>query len=174
MALTDDILTALDSGPIADIAQQLDLGTDQVQAVVKDALPAILGGMAQNSQTDEGATSLANALGDHANANPLGDLGSLLGGDLGGSILKHVLGGSTPDVAGAISEKAGVDSATVQKILAIVAPIVMAYLGKKVLGGGGSADAGTVKDQVQAESKDAASKASTPDLGSILGSILGR
>ncbi len=174
MALTDDILKALDSGPIADIAQQVGLDTSQVQAVVKDALPAVLGGMARNTQSDEGAASLANALGDHANANPLGDLGSLLGGDLGGSILNHVLGGSTGDVAGAIGDKVGVDSATVQKILAIVAPIVMAYLGKKVLGGGGQADAGIVKEQVQAESQDAASKASTPDLGSILGSILGR
>ncbi len=173
MAITDDILQALNSGPIADIAQQLGLDEAQVQAVVKDALPAVLGGMAQNSQSDDGAVSLANALGDHANANPLGDLGSLLGGDIGGSILKHVLGGSTGDVADAIGGKAGIDTATVQKILAVVAPIVMAYLGKKVIGGG-KTDAGSIRDQVQAESKDANSKSATPDLGSILGAILGR
>lgn len=170
MALTDDVLKALDSGPIADIARQLGLDAAQVRTVVQDALPAVLGGMAQNTQSDDGAVSLANALGDHAGANPLGDLGSLLGGDLGGSILKHVLGGSTNDVAGAIGSRAGVDAATAQKILAILAPIVMAFLAKRV----GGKDAGAVRDQVQAESKDAATKSATPDLGSILGTILGR
>lgn len=173
MALTDDILKALDSGPIADIAQQVGLDSDQVQSVVKDALPAILGGMDNNAQTEGGATSLANALSDHAGANPLGDLGSLLGGDLGSSILKHVLGGSTPDVADAISKKSGIDAGAVKKILAVVAPIVMAYLAKNVVSGG-KADPGQVKEQVQKERAEAQSKAQTPDLGSILGSILGR
>ncbi len=173
MALTDDILAALDSGPITDIAGQLGLDTDQVRSVVKDSLPAVLGGMAHNAQTDDGAASLASALGDHAEANPLGDLGSLLGGGLGGSILEHVLGGSTPQVSDAIAQKAGLDPATVQKILKVVAPIVMAFLAKKVVSGG-SADPGVVKDQVQAERKEAESKAQTPDLGSIIGAILGR
>jgi len=175
MALTDDILAALDDGPIADIAQQLGLEQAQVQAVVKAALPAVLGGMANNSASDEGAASLANALGDHAQANPLGDLGSLLGGDLGNSILKHVLGGSTGDVAEAIGGTAGVDTATVRKILAVLAPIVMAFLAKRVTGGGTTRpDTGSLKDQLQDAVKDAVSKSGAPDLGSILGSILGR
>lgn len=169
MALNDDILKALDSGPIADIAKQLGLDTAQVQSVVQDALPAVLGGLARNTESDEGAASLANALGDHAGANPLGDLGSLLGGDLGSSILKHVLGGSTPDVSEAIGGKAGVSGADVQKILAALAPIVMAFLANKI---GGKADPGVVKDQVQKESQQA--QPTSPDLGDILGSILGR
>ena len=39
--------------------------------------PALLGGMDKNVQSDDGAPSLANALGSHAGANPLGDLGGL-------------------------------------------------------------------------------------------------
>lgn len=172
MAISDDILQAIDADQINSIAQQFGVEPAQVQAVIQDAAPAVLGGMSRNAQSDEGAASLANALGDHADANPLGDLGSLLGGGVGGAILEHVLGGSTNQVSDAIGSKAGVDGGTAQKILKVVAPIIMAYLAKKVTSGG-KADPAVVKEQVEAEKQQAEQKASTPDIGSILGQILG-
>ena len=68
----------------------------------------------------------------------------------------------------AIGSKNGASSIDAQKILAIVAPIVMAILAKKL---GGQASPGTVQEQVQQENQAAQQK--KPDLGSILGSILG-
>ena len=47
---------------------------------------------------------------------------------LGSGILDHVFGGKVPDVSQAIGSKNGATSVDVQKILAIVAPIVMAVL----------------------------------------------
>lgn len=172
MALTDEILASLQSGPMDQIAQQLDLQPDQVEAVIKDALPALLGGMEHNVESEGGAASLANALGDHADANPLGDIGALIGGGIGGKILEHVLGGSSPQVSDAISGTAGVSGVDVQKIMKIAAPIVMAYLAKQVFNGGGN-DAAVVKEKVKKESAAAKQSSSTPDLGSILGAILG-
>jgi hypothetical protein len=143
---------------------------DKLQGIIRDSLPALLGGMEHNAKSGEGAASLADALGQHADANPLGDIGSLISGVLGGGILDHVLGGATPDVSEAIGSKAGVSGAEVQKILKIVAPIVMAYLAKR-LTSGGKADPTVVQQEVQNASTEA--KAQSPDLGSILGSILG-
>src|SRR5215213_8495750 len=107
MALADDILSDIDSGTLNDIAQQVGVEPDKLQTIIRDSLPALLGGMEQNVQSGEGAASLADALSQHADANPLGDIGSLINGALGGGILDHVLGGATPNVSEAIGSKAG-------------------------------------------------------------------
>jgi hypothetical protein len=170
MALADDVLSGIDSDTLNKIAEQIGVDPAKVQSVLKDSLPALLGGMEKNVQSGDGAASLANALGDHAEANPLGDLGSLISGGLGSGILEKVLGGSTPQVSEAIGGKAGVNGVDVQKILAVAAPIVMAFLAKKVAGGG-KADPDAVKKEVQDASSTA--KADAPDIGSILGGLLG-
>lgn len=171
MTLADDILAQLDPGTLEKIAAQIGLDPGKVKGVIQDSLPALLGGMEKNVQSDAGAASLANALGDHAQANPLGDIGGLLSGALGSGILDKVLGGAAPNVSGAIAQnKEGVSGVDVQKILAIVAPIVMAFLAKR-LTSGGQADPAVVKDEVRKASTEA--KASSPDIGSILGGLLG-
>ena len=171
MALADDILAGIDSGTLDDIAKQLELEPGKVQEFLKDSLPALLGGLDKNVQSSEGAASLANALGDHAQANPLGDLGALISGVAGSGILEKVLGGKTPDVSEAIGGKAGVSGVDVEKILKIAAPIVMAFLASRVAGGG-KAEPGAVKDEI--EKANSAAKSDAPDLGSILGSLLGK
>lgn len=168
MAITDDILAQIDDKTLDAIAGQLGIDKTQVRNVIEDAVPALVGGLGHNVQSEDGAASLASALGDHANAQPLGNVEDLVGGLLGGGILDHVFGGKVPDVSQAIGSKNGASSVDAQKILAIVAPIVMAILAKKL---GGQASPGTVQEQVQQESQAAQQK--KPDLGSILGSILG-
>ncbi|MEO6605748.1 MAG: DUF937 domain-containing protein [Aeromicrobium sp.] len=171
MALADDILSGIDQDTLDNIANQLGLEPGKVQEVLKDSLPALLGGLDKNVQSGDGAASLANALGDHAQANPLGDLGALISGVAGSGILEKVLGGKTPDVSEAIGGKSGVSGLDVEKILKIAAPIVMAFLASRVAGGG-KADAGAVKDEV--EKANSAAKSDAPDLGSILGGLLGK
>ncbi|KAA1396116.1 DUF937 domain-containing protein [Aeromicrobium ginsengisoli] len=170
MALADDILADIDSGTLNDIAQQVGVEPDKLQSIIRDSLPALLGGMEKNVQSGEGAASLANALGQHADANPLGDMGALINGALGSGIIEKVLGGAAPNVSEAIGSKAGASGVDVEKILKIVAPIVMAYLAKR-LTSGGKADPADVQKEVQNASTEA--KAQSPDLGSILGSIFG-
>ena len=167
MAITDDILAQIDDHTLSTIAGQLGIDQAQARAVIEDAVPALVGGLGQNVQSEDGAASLARALGDHAGAQPLGNIDDLVGGLLGSGILDHVFGGKVPDVSEAIGSKNGASSIDAQKILAIVAPIVMAILAKKL---GGQASPGTVQEQVQNENE--AAQQQKPDLGSILGSIL--
>jgi hypothetical protein len=170
MALADDVLSGIDTGTLNKIAEQIGVDPDKVQAVLKDSMPALLGGMDKNVQSGDGAASLANALGDHAQANPLGDIGALVSGALGSGILEKVLGGSTPQVSDAMANKSGLSSDQVQKILKIAAPIVMAFLASRLVGGG-KADPEVVKKEVQKANSTA--KADSPDIGSILGGLLG-
>lgn len=166
MAINEEILAGFDDQKLQSIASQLGLRPDQVKGVLNDSLGTIMGGINKNVQSPDGAASLANALGDHAGANPLGDIGGLLSGVLGGGILGKVLGSSTPEVSQAIGNKQGVSGVDVEKILKIAAPLVMAYLAKRVTSGG-KADPGAVQKEVQK------AQSGMPDLGSILGGLLG-
>lgn len=114
------------------------IGTDQstVEQVVEAGLPVILGQLGNNASTTEGAAQLDQAVqSDHTGGSLLESLGSLFsGGDTnseGGKILDHVLGDNKSTASQEVSKQTGVDVATVAKILTFLAPLVMAYLGKK-------------------------------------------
>jgi len=98
--LIDNILGHLDNNQIGAIANQLGTDPATAQAAIEQALPLIVGGMAKNASTPEGADALHNALSNHAGGNVGDILGSMLGGSAGqagggglGSILGSVLGG---------------------------------------------------------------------------------
>lgn len=99
--LIDNILGHLDSNQIGAIANQLGTDPATAQAAIEQALPLIVGGMAKNASTPDGADALHNALSNHAGGSVGDILGSMLGGGGGqagggglGSILGSVLGGS--------------------------------------------------------------------------------
>lgn len=169
MSLVDDILKSLDSSQIEQIAKQLGVDSSTATSAIKDAIPTVLGGLNNNAKDEKGADSLASALSDHAGANPLGNLGELLSGDLGKGILKHVLGGSTGDVSTALGQKNGVNGGQAQLLLSIVAPLVLSFLGSRVATGG-KPDVTTVQKEV---AKETQASAGGLDLGSILGTLLG-
>jgi hypothetical protein len=117
-----------------------------VNSAISAALPAILGGLANNAATPEGANSLDSALEeDHAGGGILGNLGGLAGMIFGqpraaeppptqanaGGILSHIFGDSQGAVAQDVSQKSGLGMGQVAQILMMLAPIVMGYLGKQ-------------------------------------------
>ena len=116
------------------ITQNTDASEDQTQAVVSNALPALLGALQSNASSGEGAQGILNALGAKHDGGILDNLSGFLGSNDtsdGNGILKHVLGDKRDTVEQAISGKTGVSSGTVSKILAMLAPVVMGYLGKQ-------------------------------------------
>ena len=62
----------LDLIPIGDIAKQLGVSEDVAEAAVKQAIPAIVGGMAANAKDAGGAKSLEKALSKHATKSSSG------------------------------------------------------------------------------------------------------
>ena len=113
-----------------DLAGQLGVSPDKAQAILKMALPLILGKLGQNAKTDEGARSLSDALDYHAGRqyNSPQDIDE----NDGKGILGHIFGDSTTDrVAGEIGKEAGVDKGMSMKLLTMLAPLALAYLARK-------------------------------------------
>lgn len=168
-----DIREILEQIPVDQIAGMLGTDRASAQAAVEAAVPTLLAGMQSNAQAPDGAASLESALAQHQDGLIDGGVdASQVDTADGEKIVSHVFGGQQDQVASQLAGTAnlgGVGGDLVRKLLPILAPIVMSYLAKKILGGGNAPAGGGVGGEA----------AGTPagpggiDLGSILGGILG-
>ena len=132
--LVDSVMGNLSEAQIAAIATKL--GTDPAQArnAIEHALPLIVGGMAQNASTPQGANALNNALGEHAGFNISDVLSGVLssggasGSGIGGAILGHIFGGNQAAANQGLGQTTGLGQQNAGQLMAILAPIVMSAL----------------------------------------------
>ncbi len=124
--------------PIGQLAGQLGVSEAEAEQAVRTALPALLGGMQANAQDPAGEASLAQALSQHAGALPDGgiDLGQVDTDD-GAKIVRNVFGDNEEAVVNQLGGVGGLGGGLIAKLLPMLAPLLLAFLGKKVLGGGG-------------------------------------
>jgi hypothetical protein len=145
----DDILAEV---PMNQLAAQLGVDQATAEQAARQAIPALLGGMQANSQDPAGAMSLAGALGDHPSDLIDGgvDLNQVDAND-GEKIVGNIFGPNQDQVAQTLGGNLGGQAGgLIQRLLPIFAPIVLAYVSKRLLG------------QRQGDSQD-------DPLGSILG-----
>lgn len=168
-ALTDELFAQLEGAPLQQISQQLGVGKAQAAGAVSAALPLLIGALGKNASQPQGAEALFGALQkDHAGS---ADIGSLLGMVLGGGaatrqtdgagMLGHILGGQQDRAEQHLGEATGLGGDRAGQLMKILAPIVMAYLAKRMFSGSDS-DAATGM---------AGGRNPTAD---VLGAILGR
>ena len=134
------------SGPrLSQMSRQLGISEEQTREALPAALAALTGGLAQNAAQPQGAQQLANALNKDHDGGLLDSLDGFLGGmgggggaNLGGgglgagaAILGHVFGQRQQRVEGNLGRATGLNPQTVASLLAMLAPIVMAYLGRQ-------------------------------------------
>lgn len=173
MSALNDILAAL---PIQQLADQLGEEPAAVEKAAAPALTSILGGLTQNAQTPEGELSLAEALQQHQDTGLVAEdapvqLEAVDTAD-GEKIVNHVFGNQTEGVAQALSSQAGVSSALVNRLLPILAPIVLNYLAKQL--GGSNSAAGNILGQVLGGAgQQAGTNANSGMLGGVLSQVLG-
>ena len=143
-SLTDEIFSQMSGAAMQQIGQQLGTGQAQTAGAVAAALPMILGAMGRNTGQAGGADALFGALGrDHNGGGGIADiLGAVLGGQQsrqtdGLGQLGHIFGGQLPRAQAGLSQATGLGNDKAQMLLKILAPIVMAYLAKRMFGGGG-------------------------------------
>jgi hypothetical protein len=138
MNATDEIMANI---PIAQLAAQLGVDEATAEAATRQAIPTLLGGLQANAEDPAGAASLAGALGDHRSDLVDGgvDLDQVDTED-GQKIVGNIFGPNTGQVAQTLGANLGQQSGLIQKLLPILAPIVLAYLSKRLTGGsqGGS------------------------------------
>ena len=138
--LLNSILSKVDDQSLQSISRQANTTPAQAKSALSSAIPVLMGALAKNSRTPEGASSLQNAIQKDHNGGLLDNLGGYFENPASGNgqgILKHVLGDKQQVVAQHISQESGVSDSSASKILEMAAPLVMGFLGKKSAGGGG-------------------------------------
>ena len=172
------------------ITKKTGASAEQTQSVVSSALPALLSALQSNASDSNGAQGILNAIGSKHDGSILDNLSGFFGSDDtadGEGILGHVLGNKRGAVEQAISGKTGVSSGMVSKIMAMLAPIVMGYLGKQsrsnnvsdggglsnMLGGmlGGQSGSGILGGMLD---QNGDGKLGIDDVGGLLGGLFGK
>ncbi|MEV5003092.1 DUF937 domain-containing protein [Nocardioides sp. LML1-1-1.1] len=175
MSDLDDLLAQL---PFDQIADQLGVSPDQARAASAQALPALLHGLAANAEDDAGASSIEQALGQHAPLRGTVDLGQVDTGD-GEKIVGHVFGGNTDAVVDQLAgapQAAGLSPDLTRKLLALLAPLVLSYLTGKIGAKGGGIGATILQEVLKGAlggDKGGKSSGGGNILGDLLGGLLG-
>ena len=175
-SMTQDLASQLQGGPIQQIAQQLGVDPSTAQTAVTAALPLLLGALGRNASQPQGAQALFGALqNDHAGAGGLGDvLGAVLGGSQsrqtdGAGILGHIFGGKQPRAEQAVGQSTGIGQDKANLLLRWLAPIVLAYLAKRMFENRQTSTRGTTSLPQGSAGQPPARAPSPGVLGEILG-----
>ena len=178
MSAVEDIVSQI---PLGQLAGQLGVNEQEAEQAVRTTLPALLGGIQANTQDPGGAASFAQAVQQHDGSLVEGgvDLNQVDPAD-GQKIVSHVFGANQDQVVQQLGGLGAGGSSLVQKLLPILAPIVMAYLAKQLTGatsnvGAGGGLGGMLGGLLGGVlgGGGGAQSSSGPDLGSILGGLLG-
>lgn len=132
--LLNSIMSQFDDNSLQAIGSKANASPTQAKSALASAVPILMNALAKNSSSQEGASSLQQALSRDHDGSLIDNLGGFLNNPAsanGAGILKHVLGNKQQNVATYISKDAGISGESAGKILEIAAPIVMGFLGKK-------------------------------------------
>lgn len=190
-SILDVLSTHLDDSTVNQIGRMIGTDPRTTERAISGALPVLIGALSRNASSPQGLQALGAAVSSGHDGSLLDSLGGFLGGGanlgMGEAILGHILGGKQDRTTQGLSRATGLDAASVMKLLAILAPIVMAALGKAQRtgqaptappsAGGGGFDLESLSniltgDRRRIENQGAAT--GSGDLGGLLGNLLDR
>ncbi|WP_299183515.1 DUF937 domain-containing protein [uncultured Chryseobacterium sp.] len=171
-----DLLTGNTGNQVAAQAEnKFGISRNQIIALLAVAAPLIISYLRNKSQDAKEAEALNNALDKDHDGSILDDASQLEARQAeGGSILDHIFGGQKNTVENQLSQNTGISIDKIGPILAMLAPVIMGYIGKEKqqnnVGAGGLGDLlggilGSASNQAQAQQSN--------PLNDILGSVLG-
>ena len=111
------------------------------------ALPAILGSVIQKGSDQSGAQGIMDMISSNGiDGNMLNNMGSMFGGgdssnnmmNMGGGMLKSLMGNKMGGVVDMISKVSGIGSGSSSSLMSMLAPMVMGGIAKQVMGKGAS------------------------------------
>ncbi|AKS33381.1 DUF937 domain-containing protein [Mycolicibacterium goodii] len=163
MAGLDELFAQI---PVADIANKVGANEAEVTAAVKTLVPALVGGLHQNVKSNDiDSTALESAVTEQ------GASGLLDGGvnvddvdeKQGDTLVAHLFGGNNSNtVASALAGTGAGSGDLIQKLLPIITPIVLAYIGKQF-----------AQQNAPAQQQQSSGGGLADILGGILGGVLG-
>ncbi len=132
-SLTSLLKTFIQEETIKGIFANAGANTSQIKTAVKAALPKLLEGLANNSKSEEGSKSLAEALDQH-DGSSLKNILKMINNDNtqadGSKILGHVFGENQNSVVENVASQSGISSSQATNVLQTVAPLLMEVLGQ--------------------------------------------
>ncbi|MDN5925358.1 MAG: DUF937 domain-containing protein, partial [Xanthomonadales bacterium] len=140
--ILEGVMQSLGQEGVSAIASRLGINPSQATTAVASALPLIVGAMAKNSTSTEGADALHNALQNHSNAPSIAQQAQQAGqGDSsllseGSAILGHIFGQRQQAATNGVAQVSGLDNSGAGSLLSMLAPMVMGYVGKELAGKG--------------------------------------
>jgi hypothetical protein len=160
MAGLDELFNQI---PTQEIASKLGVDEGEVNSAVKTLVPALVGGIHQNVQSDDIDSSKLESDVAQQGASGLLDGGvsvDQVDANQGDQYVARIFGGNDSNaVASALAGGGAGNSDLIKKLLPILAPIVLAYIGKQL-----------TKNSAPAEPQ---AQSSGGGLGDVLGGILG-
>ncbi|HKP40036.1 DUF937 domain-containing protein [Mycobacterium sp.] len=167
--------------PTQEIATKLGADEAEVTSAVQTLVPVLVGGLQQNAQDPDAASKIESAANNHAASGLLDGGVSVDQVDEadGSKAVARIFGGNdTNQVASALASGGAGNSDLIKKLLPILAPIVLAYIGKQLTKGQAPAEpqgqpgGGGLGDVLGSILGGSGGGGNNP-LGSILGSVLG-
>ncbi len=150
----------LDMIPVGDIAKQLGISESDAKAAVNQVVPVIVAGMAANAKDEGGAKSLAGAATRHAQRAKRFTKVEDIDTEEGAKVARNVFGANEKEIEKKVAAAGGIDPSIIEKLIPIIAPIVIAFIGNMLL-------------NKQKESNSTATESSGESSGGGLGDILG-
>jgi hypothetical protein len=181
MAGLDELFNQI---PTQEIASKLGVDEGEVDSAIKTLVPALVGGIQQNVQADDIDSSKLESDVTQQGASGLLDGGvsvDQVDAKEGDQYVARIFGGNdSKAVASALAGGGAGNSDLIKKLLPILAPIVLAYIGKQLTKNSSpaepqtqSAGSGGLGDVLGGILGGAGGGGGNDPLGSILGSVLG-
>ncbi len=130
----------LNDNLINTLSSQIGAEPKQTAIAAQGIVSTLIGGLAKNASTPDGAASLAKALDRDHDGSILNNLVGMLGGQAqqqqpkaldGAGIISHILGNRQNGAVDMISNMSGLDKNKTGSLMMMLAPIVMGMLGKQ-------------------------------------------
>lgn len=144
----------LQSGALEQVSGMLGVDGKSAESAIEYVMPMLLKGMQGQMKNQDTQFGFMQALMDHSKDDTEDLKKAVKNVDMadGAKIVNHLLGTQQEDVAAKAQKKSGLDTKTILKIMAILAPILMSKMGK--------------------QAKTQTAKAGSNDMFSVVGGLL--
>ncbi len=122
----------LQSGALEQVSGMLGVDEKGAESAVETVLPLLLKGMQGQMKNQDTQYGFMQALMDHSKDDTDDLKKAVKNVDMadGAKIVNHLLGAKQEEVAAKAKKKSGLDTKTILKLMAILAPILMSKMGK--------------------------------------------
>lgn len=171
-----DLITGNTGNQVAEQAEnKMGISKSQIIALLAVAAPLVISYLRNKSKNAADAEALNNALDKDHDGSILNDPSQALNRqDEGGSILNHVFGSDKQNVENQLSQSTGISMDKIGPALAMLAPIIMGYIGQqKQANNTGAGGLGDLLGGIMGNATNEAQASSGNSITDLLGSALG-